>query len=340
MAPPSIRGGVPLIPINPPQVRAPISGRIGQQRITLGNLVREQENRPLVVINQTSPLDVVFPITQQWEQQVRTGQSLTFAGYPGLRGRVLSLDNTTNSSTGTVMVKARLSGPLTGLTPGESLSGNLLLRTLEDVLLLPQQAVQRGQQGPFVYAARKGRAVLVPITVLAGVATQSLATLTVAFAPHIAVAVPGMMLSGLALLATANTLEKVKASGAITLGVRDSSGALSYTLGDGKYVGYHVEVCQRIIEQVEKAVGRKLETKYVSVTSQNRIPLTQNGTVDLECGSTTNTKARQEQVAVVVDAAIPRHNPTSPPRSAWIEFWLPPSRQPTTSSNSCLAQAT
>lgn len=147
-------------------LRAPISGRIGQQRITLGNLVREQESRPLVVINQISPLDVVFPITQQWEEQVRPGQSLTFAGHPELRGQVLSLDNTTNASTGTVMVKARLSGPITGLTPGESLAGSLLLRTLEDVLLLPQQAVQRGQQGPFVYLARQGRARLVPVTVL------------------------------------------------------------------------------------------------------------------------------------------------------------------------------
>jgi glutamate/aspartate transport system substrate-binding protein len=105
-------------------------------------------------------------------------------------------------------------------------------------------------------------------------------------------------------MATANTLEKVKASGAITLGVRDSSGALSYTLGDGKYVGYHVEVCQRIIEQVEKAVGRKLETKYVSVTSQNRIPLTQNGTVDLECGSTTNNATRQRDVSFVVTTYV------------------------------------
>ena len=105
-------------------------------------------------------------------------------------------------------------------------------------------------------------------------------------------------------MATANTLEKVKASGAITMGVRDSSGALSYTLGDGKYVGYHVEVCQRIIEQVEKAVGRKLETKYVSVTSQNRIPLTQNGTVDLECGSTTNNATRQRDVSFVVTTYV------------------------------------
>ena len=105
-------------------------------------------------------------------------------------------------------------------------------------------------------------------------------------------------------VASANTLDKVKASGVITMGVRDSSGALSYTLGDGKYVGYHVEICQRIIDQVEKAVGRKLETKYVSVTSQNRIPLTQNGTVDLECGSTTNNAARQRDVSFAVTTYV------------------------------------
>ena len=94
-----------------------------------------------------------------------------------------------------------------------------------------------------------------------------------------------------------DTIAKVKASGSITMGVRDSSGALSYTLGDGKYAGYHVEICQRIIAAVEKAAGKKLETKYQLVTSQNRIPLIQNGTVDIECGSTTNNATRQKDVA-------------------------------------------
>jgi glutamate/aspartate transport system substrate-binding protein len=81
------------------------------------------------------------------------------------------------------------------------------------------------------------------------------------------------------------------------MGVRDSSGALSYTLGEGKYAGYHVDICQRIVASVEKAVGRKLEVKYQPVTSQNRIPLVQNGTVDIECGSTTNNATRQKDVA-------------------------------------------
>lgn len=94
-----------------------------------------------------------------------------------------------------------------------------------------------------------------------------------------------------------DTLAKVKASGVITMGVRDSSGALSYTLGDGKYAGFHVEICQRVIADVEKAVGRKLEVKYLPVTSQNRIPLVQNGTVDIECGSTTNNATRQKDVS-------------------------------------------
>jgi glutamate/aspartate transport system substrate-binding protein len=96
---------------------------------------------------------------------------------------------------------------------------------------------------------------------------------------------------------TTDTIAKVKASGEITMGVRDSSGALSYTLGDGKYVGYHVEICQRIIGNLEKAIGKKVAVKYLSVTSQNRIPLVQNGTVDIECGSTTNNATRQKDVA-------------------------------------------
>ena len=103
------------------------------------------------------------------------------------------------------------------------------------------------------------------------------------------------MLSGVA--AQADTLDKVKASGTVTMGVRDSSGALSFTLGEGNYAGFHVDICRRILAKLEKAAGKKLEVKYLSVTSQNRIPLTQNGTVDIECGSTTNNAARQKDVS-------------------------------------------
>jgi glutamate/aspartate transport system substrate-binding protein len=83
-----------------------------------------------------------------------------------------------------------------------------------------------------------------------------------------------------------DTLAKIKASGVITEGVRESSG-LSYTLGNGQYTGFHYDVCANIIKDLEKAAGKKLEVKFQPVTSQNRIPLVQNGTVDIECGSTT-----------------------------------------------------
>ena len=93
------------------------------------------------------------------------------------------------------------------------------------------------------------------------------------------------------------TLRKIASTGVITMGVRDASGALSYTLGDGRYAGYHVEICNKLIANLEKVVGRKIEVKYRSVTSQNRIPLVQNGTVDIECGSTTNNSTRQKEVS-------------------------------------------
>jgi glutamate/aspartate transport system substrate-binding protein len=103
----------------------------------------------------------------------------------------------------------------------------------------------------------------------------------------------------------ADTLTKIKESGAVTMGVRESSGALSYTLGDGKYAGFHFEVCQHVIADLQKKLGMsKLETKYQPVTSQNRIPLVQNGTVDLECGSTTNNATRQKDVTFAVTTYV------------------------------------
>lgn len=106
-----------------------------------------------------------------------------------------------------------------------------------------------------------------------------------------------LLATGGAFAQATDTVAKVKSSGVVTMGVRESSGALSYTLGDGKFTGYHVEICQRVLANLEKAAGRKLEVKYQPVTSQNRIPLVQNGTVDIECGSTTNNATRQKDVA-------------------------------------------
>lgn len=104
---------------------------------------------------------------------------------------------------------------------------------------------------------------------------------------------------------TTDTLKKIKDTGTVVMGVRGSSGALSYTLGEGKYVGYHVELCQRALEDIRKQLGlAKLDIKYQEVTSANRIPLVQNGTVDIECGSTTNNEGRAKDVAFAHTAYV------------------------------------
>jgi glutamate/aspartate transport system substrate-binding protein len=110
---------------------------------------------------------------------------------------------------------------------------------------------------------------------------------------------------GLSATAQADTLAKIKSSGSVTMGVRESSGALSYTLGDGKFAGFHVEICERVLADVQKQLGlAKLPIKYQPVTSQNRIPLVQNGTVDIECGSTTNNATRQKDVSFAVTTYV------------------------------------
>ena len=116
------------------------------------------------------------------------------------------------------------------------------------------------------------------------------------FPAALAVAVSALAVAGLA--HAEDTLKKIKDTGTITEGVRESSGALAFTLGDGKYTGFHYDVCAKIIADIQKQLGlAKLEVKYQPVTSQNRIPLVQNGTVDIECGSTTNNATRQKDVA-------------------------------------------
>ncbi len=110
--------------------------------------------------------------------------------------------------------------------------------------------------------------------------------------------------AGSAFAQAGDTLAKIKSSGAVTLGVRESSG-LGYTLGNGKYVGFHTEMGERVLADIQKQLGlAKLDIKYQPVTSQNRIPLVTNGTVDLECGSTTNSQARQKDVAFAVTTYV------------------------------------
>jgi len=98
-------------------------------------------------------------------------------------------------------------------------------------------------------------------------------------------------------IAQEGTLKKVKDSGSITIGHRDASLPFSYYDDKQQPIGYAMDLCMKIVDAVKAELKlRKLEVKYQLVTSANRIPLMANGTIDLECGSTTNNVARQEQV--------------------------------------------
>ena len=99
-------------------------------------------------------------------------------------------------------------------------------------------------------------------------------------------------------LAASATLDKIKSNGSVTMGVRESSIPMSYTTGDSRFDGYHVEVCRMILNDIKDKLGMStLRINYQPVTSQNRVPLVQNGTVDIECGTTTNNTARAKDVS-------------------------------------------
>jgi glutamate/aspartate transport system substrate-binding protein len=96
----------------------------------------------------------------------------------------------------------------------------------------------------------------------------------------------------------AGTLKKIKETGAITIGYRDSSIPFSYLDDSQKPVGFAIDICYKIVEAVKKELKLdKLQVEFNPLTSSSRIPLLANGTIDLECGSTTNNPDRQKQVA-------------------------------------------
>jgi glutamate/aspartate transport system substrate-binding protein len=93
------------------------------------------------------------------------------------------------------------------------------------------------------------------------------------------------------------TLKNIKDTGTITLGHRDSSIPFSYLDDNQKPIGYAMDICYKIVDAIKKELKLdKLEVKLNPVTSATRIPLMANGTIDLECGSTTNNAERQKQV--------------------------------------------
>jgi len=133
-------------------IRSPIQGRAGQLRLTAGNLVREAEDRPLLVVNQFRPITVQFAVPQRLIPRLKLGLKVKLAA--GDWGQVSSIDNAVDPSTGTTAVKATFANRSQHLVPGAYVKGSLQLERRLQVVLIPQVAIQSGQKGPFVYVAQ------------------------------------------------------------------------------------------------------------------------------------------------------------------------------------------
>lgn len=101
-------------------------------------------------------------------------------------------------------------------------------------------------------------------------------------------------------MAESVTLDRITENGAITIGYREASIPFSYLDASQNPVGFSLDLCAHVVDAIEAKVGSEIEVNYVPVNSSNRIPLIQNGTVDIECGGTANNKTRQEQVSFSV----------------------------------------
>jgi glutamate/aspartate transport system substrate-binding protein len=108
-----------------------------------------------------------------------------------------------------------------------------------------------------------------------------------------------LAISGVLSISTAQagpTLDRIKSNNAISIGYREASIPFSYLGADQKPVGFSLDLCAEVLKKLESTTGKKLTINVVPVNSTNRIPLIQNGTIDIECGSTSSSKKRLEQV--------------------------------------------
>jgi multidrug efflux system membrane fusion protein len=147
-------------------LHAPISGRAGSLGTKQGNLVGANAAEPLVIINSIQPVLVAFSVTQQQFQEIRSRPREAMSveirramnGEVVAKGKLAFVDNAVDQATGTIRLKALIPNENEAIWPGELVSVRLILDMQADAVVVPESAVQPGQQGPFVYVVDKGRA--------------------------------------------------------------------------------------------------------------------------------------------------------------------------------------
>jgi len=150
------------------RMTAPISGRTGSLLVHQGNMVMANASNPLVVIHQIQPIYVSFTVPEQYLSEIRQYSAagrLTVRVYPpdeeqNMRSGELSfIDNTVDTSTGTILLKAVFPNEDKVLWPGEFVNVVILLKEIENAVVIPSQAVQAGQDGNYVFVVKSDRTV-------------------------------------------------------------------------------------------------------------------------------------------------------------------------------------
>jgi RND family efflux transporter MFP subunit len=153
-------------------IRAPISGRISAAAVKIGNFVRPSDNGAIATINQMAPVYVVFAVPQRYLPELReamnAGTTRVIARMPGATrsetGKVAMIENTVDATTGMVTVRGIMDNTAETLWPGTLVSTRLEIRT-ENAITVPSAAVQRSQNGDFVFIVKDGKAATQPVTV-------------------------------------------------------------------------------------------------------------------------------------------------------------------------------
>jgi RND family efflux transporter MFP subunit len=154
-------------------IKAPFSGRISAANVKVGNFVRPADTQPLAVINQMAPVYVTFPVPQRVlvdlrESMAKSSGSKVAATIPGRQnseeGKVAMVENTVDATTGMITVRGVMDNKNETLWPGTLVATKLTIRT-EDAVVVPTVAVQRSQNGNFVFVAKDGAAKVTPVKV-------------------------------------------------------------------------------------------------------------------------------------------------------------------------------
>ena len=153
-------------------IHAPFSGRISAANVKVGNFVRPADTAPLAIINQMAPVYVTFAIPQRvlvdLREAMAVGESRVVATIPGHQqseqGKVAMVENSVDSTTGMVTVRAIMNNERETLWPGILVATKLIIRT-ENSVVVPTAAVQRSQNGNYVFVVRDGVAKVQPVKV-------------------------------------------------------------------------------------------------------------------------------------------------------------------------------